>query len=403
MRSIVLTSSVRKRTAVGWLSWPCACRLGELAEVSAAGQFLFAAKTTSVRPQTGERYGRLHQTGLMIDGAMATIGDVARYAGVSRSTVSHALSGKRPISAETRLRVAEAITELNYTANAGARALATSRSSIMALIVPFTPEEFAPATMQYVLVISQTARKLGYDILLVTEEEGAAGIRRVTESNLVDGLIVLDVKRHDNRIASIANAQQPAVLVGVPENNGGSDLVDLDFAEAGALLIDHLSSLGHREVLFFTLPEQIFSQDLGYAWLFREAALARATEREMRLIQVVCDSDPDRRAEQISAALDAHPAATAILVHNDGALVELPQILAGRNLQVPADVSVVSLFPEQFGRMFSLPYTAIETSAAVVAERAVRILAERIETSSGPEIRELVPPIIVDRGSTRAI
>ncbi len=49
--------------------------------------------------------------------------------------------------------------------------------------------------MQYVLVVTQTARSLGYDVLLVTQEEGADGIARVAESNLVDGVIILDVKR----------------------------------------------------------------------------------------------------------------------------------------------------------------------------------------------------------------
>ena len=59
---------------------------------------------------------------------MATIGDVAREAGVSRSTVSYALSGNRPISLETRERIDEAIRRLGFTVNAGARALATSQT-----------------------------------------------------------------------------------------------------------------------------------------------------------------------------------------------------------------------------------------------------------------------------------
>ena len=57
---------------------------------------------------------------------MATIGDVAKAAGVSRSTVSYALSGNRPISLETRQRIDAAIAKLGFTVNAGARALATS-------------------------------------------------------------------------------------------------------------------------------------------------------------------------------------------------------------------------------------------------------------------------------------
>ena len=59
---------------------------------------------------------------------MATIGDVARVAGVSRSTVSYALSGKRSISSDTQRRIQEAIAELGFTVNAGARALATAQT-----------------------------------------------------------------------------------------------------------------------------------------------------------------------------------------------------------------------------------------------------------------------------------
>ena len=82
---------------------------------------------------------------------MTTIGDVAEYAGVARSTVSHALSGKRPVSAETRNRINDAIAALQFTPNAGAKALATSKTSTMGLIVPFASKEFAQARMEYIL------------------------------------------------------------------------------------------------------------------------------------------------------------------------------------------------------------------------------------------------------------
>jgi DNA-binding LacI/PurR family transcriptional regulator len=334
---------------------------------------------------------------------MATIGDVARYAGVSRSTVSHALSGKRPISLETRERIAEAVAALHYTANAGARALATSKSSILALIVPFTPDEFAPATLQYVLTVAETARNRDYDVVMITEEEGTAGITRITESNLADGVILLDVKRDDERIASVIESGKPGVLVGMPDTSDGVDCVDLDFGTSAHLLVRHLFDQGHRHVIFITLPENLFAQDLAYAWHFRTAALATAAELGVELVLVAADADPATRATDIGRALDANPDATALLVHNDGVLVELPLILQARELAVPADLSVVSIFPEQFGRMFSLPYTAIETSASTVAARAVDLLAQRIGSSNREFARELIEPIIIDRGTSKKI
>src|SRR5690606_17537943 len=80
-------------------------------------------------------------------GPMATIGDVARAAGVARSTASYALSGKRAISDEVRARVQRAARELGYTANAGARALATSQTRVIGLLAQFLPDEFAPAML----------------------------------------------------------------------------------------------------------------------------------------------------------------------------------------------------------------------------------------------------------------
>ena len=62
---------------------------------------------------------------------MATMTDIAREAGVSLSTVSYALSGKRPISAETRERIQAAIARLEYHPAASARALALKRTSLL--------------------------------------------------------------------------------------------------------------------------------------------------------------------------------------------------------------------------------------------------------------------------------
>jgi DNA-binding LacI/PurR family transcriptional regulator len=349
------------------------------------------------------RFDGIGVTQQQLENPMATIGDVARYAGVSRSTVSHALSGKRTISRATRERVNEAVRVLNYRANAGARALATARTMILALVVPFTPEEFAPATLQYVLIVTQTARSLGYDVLLVTQEEGADGIMRVAESNLVDGVIVLDVKRRDPRAGILSSIRQPGVLIGLPEDASTVDCVDLDFGAAGALLIDHLAERGHRDVIFLTLPDELFALDLGYAWRFRSAALQEAERRGVALSIVRGLVDPSERAAAVGAALDEHPKATALLVHNDAALVDLPQLLRQRRIEIPRDMSVVSIFSEQFGRTFALPYTAVDTASAAVAARGVELLVGRLAEPERPTVREFIDAVLVDRGSSGTV
>ncbi|WP_255371659.1 hypothetical protein [Cellulosimicrobium sp. CUA-896] len=73
-----------------------------------------------------------------------------------------------------RRRVEDAVRSLGYTPNAGARALATTRTMVIGLLAQFLPDEFAPAMLQYMLGVSDTAREHGYDILLATDATGRA-------------------------------------------------------------------------------------------------------------------------------------------------------------------------------------------------------------------------------------
>ena len=102
---------------------------------------------------------------------MITIKDVARHAGVSASTVSYVLSGKRPISKATSQRVRRSIHELGFHPNAGARALASSRTNVLALVVPLRTDLNLPVIMQFVSSIVTTAREHDYDVLLLTDLE----------------------------------------------------------------------------------------------------------------------------------------------------------------------------------------------------------------------------------------
>jgi DNA-binding LacI/PurR family transcriptional regulator len=87
---------------------------------------------------------------------MVKITDVARHARVSPSTVSYALSGKRPISEETRQRVEASIRELGYRPHAGARALASSRSNVLALVIPLRTGIHVPVVMQFAVSVVTT-------------------------------------------------------------------------------------------------------------------------------------------------------------------------------------------------------------------------------------------------------
>jgi DNA-binding LacI/PurR family transcriptional regulator len=334
---------------------------------------------------------------------VATIGDVAKAAGVSRSTVSYALSGKRTISDETRERIELAIAELGFTPNAGARALATSQTKVIGLLVQFFRDEFSPAMLQYVLPISDAAREAGYDILMVTEDDGPRALQRITDSDMVDGVVLLNVAHDDARIAPLRSARQPGALVGLPRDTEGLDVFDLDFGESARMIVDHLYERGHREIVLISPNGHVISRGGAYAWRFRDAALERAARYGLRMHSYFGETEQPVIAQAWNQVLDARPTATAVIVHNDAMIAALPPVLNARGVEVPRDLSVVGIFSEDFGRLFSLPYTAIETSPDKLGRAAVQALVRRMQDgdSAAAPIVRFIAPELTDRGSTR--
>src|SRR5262245_11609327 len=140
---------------------------------------------------------------------MVTIADVAKHAGVALSTVSYVLSGKRAISATTRQRVLASIRVLGYHPNAGARALASKRSNVIALVLPLRSGMHLPVVMQFATAVVTTARQYDHDVLLVTADEGPSGLRRLAASAMVDGLVLMDVEMHDSRVPLLRELDRP--------------------------------------------------------------------------------------------------------------------------------------------------------------------------------------------------
>src|SRR5699024_11842183 len=115
---------------------------------------------------------------------MATMTDIAEEAGVSLSTVSYALSGKRPISASTRARIDAAVAKLQYHPTASARALASKRTSLLGLAAPQRPEVDDHVIMEFVGSILSAAHEADYDVVLVRAEDRSRTLRIVEEGKV---------------------------------------------------------------------------------------------------------------------------------------------------------------------------------------------------------------------------
>lgn len=336
---------------------------------------------------------------------MVTIGDVAKAAGVSRSTASYALSGKRTISPAVVQRVLDAVDSLGYIPNAGARALATSQTKVIGLFARFLEDEFAPAMLQYILGVTNRAGELGYDCLLVSEADGVHALQRLSSSRMVDGFVLLNVAEHDDRLPVLRAALQPGATVGLPDECEGVDVFDLDFVASGRLMVDAMAEAGHRELILVSQPEHVVERGGAYVWRLADGARERAAELGMILHHYHGAASQPQIGFELHAHLDRHPRATALLLNNEAAAAALPSVIATRGLTVPGDLSVLGRFSDDFARTFSLPFSAIDSAADELGRRAVQQLVARIEGDSdgaSPHLVELLTPTIHDRGSIAA-
>ncbi|WP_439379123.1 LacI family DNA-binding transcriptional regulator [Amycolatopsis lexingtonensis] len=308
-----------------------------------------------------------------------TITDVANAAGVSASTVSYVITGKRTISAATRRRVEETIRTLGYRRRGVSPA--STPAGVLAVAIPL--DRHLGVAMEFFAAAAGTARELGFDLLLVTDDTGTAGLHRVTSAALADAVIVLDAGDDDPRVPVLLASGRPAVLVG---RHRGPSAVPLDFAPAGQACATHLADLGHRSIAHLTpsVPDR-----LRYLAGFREAA----AHRRLEALSLACaPEDVPRYLDELLT----RGGPTALVVHDEAVLPPLLAELGRRGLRVPGDVSVVAVCSATAADHQRLRPTAVVVPARELGVRAVELAVRRLDGMPVAEEPEpVVPPLVV--------
>lgn len=330
---------------------------------------------------------------------MARIADVARAAGVSSSTVSYVLSGKRPISRETAERVHRAIGELSYQPHAGARALAGGTTNILALVVPLRDDQNVPVLMEFAAAIVTRARQAHYDVLLLTQDEGVPGLQRVAASALADAFIVMDVQVDDPRLPALRALNQPAVLIGVPNQPVGISCVDLHFTAAAASAVDHLVDLGHQQLALVGAPAAVYDRRSGYAIRFLAGFEETAGRRGAQCVMTPCEPTMDGLRTAIADVLRRQPHTTGWVVQHVATLPWVVAVLEENGRSVPRDASVVVVCPDHGAESHAVAFTNVGMPVHDVAEIAVDMVLRRLAGGTAVETR-LLAPVLTVRAST---
>lgn len=333
---------------------------------------------------------------------MATMTDVARRAGVSVSTVSYVLTGARPISAATRERVLDAMAELGYQPNALARGLASRRSNIVGLLLPLTGRGLGATETAFVTGATAAARAAGYHLMLCpVGAEDTDELRSLATQRLLDGFLVMEVGLTDQRVDLLRTLDSPYVLIGRTADTHGLACVDVDFDQTVDDAVAHLVGLGHQAIAYVNHSGASLAGGYGPAQRTAAAFTAALERHGITGVMVPTEDTATGGRAAIQQARERCPELTGVLVMNEYAAHGILADLRESGLEVPYDVSVVSMVTSPaVAELASPPLTAMTSPGTALGAAATRVLIERLNGEGGSTYTELVPCALDVRGTT---
>ena len=308
---------------------------------------------------------------------MTTLFDVARRAGVSKSTVSNVIRGDGRFAKATRERVEQAIVDVQYHPNVIARSLKARTSTAIGIVVPDLTNPFYA---ELAAGAERAANALGYAALIThtecmpkTEEDAA----RAFIERRVDGVIVGGVSLGSSLPTLLLDRDIPVVVASFGESDDARlGVIDHDDPAAMEAVVDHLHKLGHRRLAFVShhLREQ------------------SGERRRLGFIEALA------RRGLVEVALG--DGATAVAAHNDMLAIATMDRLERQGLMVPRDVSVVGYDDIPLAGHRRIQLTTVHSDAAEMGRRAVELALGAARESRHVAYREVQTGHLVVRATT---
>jgi DNA-binding LacI/PurR family transcriptional regulator len=326
-----------------------------------------------------------------------TINEVARRAGVAKTTVSHAISGKRPVAPATRERIFKAMHDLQYSPSPIARRLAGSPSHTIALVLPLASPTIADVEVRYIASIGAVVNQHGYTFLTLTAPQvDIDDLRQIVYSGLVDGVLLMRIQQKDERVKLLRETDIPFVLIGRTRDNKGLTYVDLNGEAAIGLAVDYLVELGHHAIGF------ICPEDLNFAFAYRiVTGFEKSCEKhQLSLVMSPAAWSADAGYRATLVLLDQHPEITAIIVWSEVVTVGAVSALRDIGRKIPEDISVISFDRSEHLHLASADLTVIDTRPEGVGGQAAQMLIDLLENKSLEHEQILMPPLLISGKST---
>ncbi|MFH1073741.1 MAG: LacI family DNA-binding transcriptional regulator [Candidatus Firestonebacteria bacterium] len=329
-----------------------------------------------------------------------TMNDIAKMAGVSRSTVSRVLSGnykKIRISAETAETVLRIAQEHDFQPDHLAKSLQSRKTKTIGVIVtditnPFFAEiarsiEKFLDTMNYSMILCNTDEKLDAE---------AKGIKLLL-SKRVEGLIICPAGFEDENIARLAKISFPFVLIDRYVKGADSSYVVSDNYNGAKQAVEYLLNKGHRRIGFLGGKEDSSSnrdRKKGYYDALEDKGIEYSGELELNL---GFDKESGEKGMDLFLKLKNRP--TAVFAVNNflglGALLSLKK----HGINMPGEISLIEFDETDLSRFGDTAVTSINQNAKEIGAKAVEIILSKI--SGGEDEKIIIPVKLIERQSVK--
>ena len=331
---------------------------------------------------------------------MVGIRDVAKYAGVSPSTVSRALSGAAYGEPEKKAKILKAGSELNYKPNLAARSLKRGGSRLIGLIIPDIMNPYYPEVVKYMEVCAMEA---GYSLILCDalgdakkEEEYFATLKYL----FVDGILY---------IASTENIEHVKPYIGdIPmvivnrTFDVDAPCINIDNVDASYQAVKYLAGKGHRKIaLYINDKDRQYNRErlAGCLKVFEEYGIRDYGKYMVKDVE----SEDDAYVKTLEL-MKAEDRPTAVFMFNDFMAFGVYRGITKSGLQIPDDISVVGFDDIPSVKYLDPPLTTQRHSLPHTTDVIFEKLAEQMRSQTcAPASRTYFKGRLIVRESVREI
>lgn len=335
--------------------------------------------------------------------AELTLEDIAKKAGVSRSTVSRVVNGSPYVSIDVRKRVQKVIQATGYQPNIAARSLASQRSNMIGLVLPrsvssFFTDPFFPHLTQGI-AYGCNNNDLTLSLFLVGNKEDEDKIYpRISRHGLLDGVLVQSGQADDILIEHLAKSSLPTVIIGRPFAMEGINYIDVDNVRAAQNATNHLINLGYRQIATITGSRgSTVTEDRleGYKLAIRNAG------REVK-DTLIADGDFSENSgyQAMKKLLRYHP--DAVFAASDVTASGAMRAIFEAKLRVPDDVAVVGFDDLPLSAMTKVKLTTVRQPITRFGVKAVELLLDVIANGTKPARHIILDTELIVRESCGA-